>query len=355
MTRGKRLGSRYAAGVSIVLSILLLALLILLHEAGHFGVARACGMRVTRFSVGFGPVLTSFRPKGSETTYQIAAVPLGGFVQISGMDPQEPLEPGDTRSYAAKPLWQRAAVVFAGPAANYVVAAVLFSVLYAIGFPRAETGTVIGEVTSGKPAALAGLRTGDRVLSVDGQAVTRWEQIAERTHAAPGKTVTFEVRRGDQTLVLRARAGRDPRSRQGFVGIAPAVRLDRRPGLGAIAAGASQAAHDAVALVRSLGTLAFESLMGPVGIVTLASAQVQKGIRAILLLGGGLSVALSVMNFLPLPALDGGRLVFLGYEMVLRRRVQPRFEAIVHWIGLILLLALLAVITFRDILVAARS
>lgn len=346
---------RYAARVSIVLSVLLLAVLILLHEAGHFGVARACGMRVTRFSIGFGPVLTSFRPKGSETTYQIAAVPLGGFVQIAGMDPHEPLEPGDTRSYAARPLWQRAAVVFAGPAANYLVAAVLFAALYAIGFPRAETGTVIGEVTAGKPAARAGLEPGDRVLSIDGRTVRRWDEIAASTHASPGKTITFEVRRGERTLELRARPARDPRSGLGIVGIAPAIRLDRRPGLGAIPAGFHQAGHDAVALVRSLTTLALDSLMGPVGIVALASDQVQRGVRAILLLGGGLSVALSVMNFLPLPALDGGRLVFLGYEMVLRRRVRPRFEALVHWVGLILLLALLAVITFRDILVAARS
>lgn len=341
--------------MSILISVLLLAVLILLHEAGHFGVARACGMRVTRFSIGFGPVLTSFRPKNSETTYQIAAIPLGGFVQIAGMDPHEAVDPADRHSYATKPLWQRAAVVFAGPAANYLVAAVLFSVLYAIGFPRPETGTVVGEVTHGRPAERAGIRPGDRIVSIDGEPVREWKQIAKRTNASPGKTLRIELRRGDETLVLPTKPARDPRTGVGIVGIAPAVRLDERAGLAAIPAGFQQAASDAAELVRSLATLALDTLMGPVGIISLASDQVQRGIRAILMIGAGLSVALSVMNFLPLPALDGGRLVFLGYEAVMRRRVRPRFEAIVHWVGLILLLALLAVITFRDILVAARS
>ena len=185
-------------------------------------------MRVTKFSIGFGPALASFRPQGSETTYQIAAVPLGGYVQIAGMDPQEPLEPGDRRSYAAKPLWQRALVVVAGPLANYLVAAVVFSVLFGIGFPRAETGTVIGEVTAGKPAARAGLRAGDRVLAIDGDPVRTWNEIAARTHASPGKSLALEVRRGTRTLTIHAKPGRDPRSGVGIVGIAPAIRLDRR-------------------------------------------------------------------------------------------------------------------------------
>lgn len=341
--------------MSLVLAGLLLAVLILLHEAGHFAAARLCGMRVTRFSIGFGPTLASFTPKGGETTYQIAAIPLGGYVQIAGMDPQEPVEAGDTRSYATKPLWQRALVVMAGPIANYLVAAVVFSALYAIGFPKAETGTVLGEVTAGRPAAKAGLRPGDRVLSIDGTPVRTWAQIAERTHSSPGKALAIELRRGGETLTLRARPARDPRSGEGVVGIAPAIRLDHRSGLAAIPAGFRQAGSDAEMLVRSLAHLALGSLMGPVGIVSLASDQVERGLRAVMAVAGGLSVALFVMNFLPLPALDGGRLVFLGYEVLMRRRVPARFEAIVHWVGLILLLSMLALVTYRDILVAVRS
>ena len=311
-------------------------------------------MRVTRFSIGFGPALATFRPSGSETTYQIAAIPLGGYVQIAGMDPSEPIEPGDQHSYATRPSWQRAAVVVAGPFANYLVAAVVFSVLYGIGFPKAETGTKIGEVTAGAPAEKAGLRPGDRILSIDGERVRRWDEVAKRTRAAPGKNLRLEVRRGDETLHMQAKPRRDKRSGQGAIGIAPAIWHDRRPGLAAIAGGFLQAAEDAAALVATLATAALGSLMGPVGIVVLTGEQVQRGLRAVLHIAGGLSVALAVMNFLPLPALDGGRLVFLGYEVVRRRRVPPKFEAVVHWVGLILLLGLLALVTFRDILVAAR-
>ena len=271
------------------------------------------------------------------------------------MDPQEETAPGDRGSYASRPRWQRAAVIFAGPAANYLVAAILFTVLFWIGFPHSEGGTRIGEVVAGLPAARAGLRSGDRVLTIDGQSVTRWDEIAARTRASPGKTLDFEVRRDGRTLHLRARPRRDPRSGKGSVGIAPAVRLEVRPGLGAVVAGPRRAAEDSVALVLSLASVAVDSLMGPVGIVALASDQIERGIRAVLHVGGALSVALFVMNFLPLPALDGGRLVLLGYEVVMRRKVPPRFEAIVHWVGLILLLGLLALITFRDILVASRS
>lgn len=310
-------------------------------------------MRVTKFSVGFGPALASFTPKGSSTTYQIAAVPLGGYVQIAGMDPSEPLDPTDRGSYATRPLWQRIAVIGAGPGANYLVAAVVFSVLYAIGFPKAETGPTIGEVTRGLPAAEAGIRAGDRVLSIDGRPTRTWNDIAGKTRGSPGKTLTFELRRDGAVVMVRAKPRRDPRSGNGAVGIAPAIRLHYRPGLAAITGGFRQAAEDGGALVAALAK-AWGSLVGPVGIVQYTSDQVERGLREILVVAGGLSVALFVMNFLPLPALDGGRLVFLAYETVMRRRVPPRFEAIVHWVGLVLLLGLLAVVTFRDIFVASR-
>ncbi|MBI2893628.1 MAG: site-2 protease family protein [Deltaproteobacteria bacterium] len=343
--------------MSIAVSALLVAVLILLHETGHYLVARMCRMRVNRFSIGFGPAIARFRPRWSETTFQIAAIPLGGFVQIAGMDPNEPVLPGDTGSYASRPLWQRAAVIMAGPVANWVVAAAAFSLLYGIGFPKAEGGTRIGEVTEDGPAQKAGLRPGDRILAIDGARVTRWVQVAGRTRESAGRRLVLRVRRDSEVLEIRVKPRRDRRTGQGLIGIAPAVRLERRPGLGAIAAGARQAASDCAVLVlelaRAVTGKGVEGLMGPVGIIAMAKEQAERGLRAFVHLAGGLSVALAVMNFLPLPALDGGRLIFLGYEVVTRRRVPPRFEAVVHWVGLLLLLALLVLVTFRDILVAS--
>jgi regulator of sigma E protease len=338
--------------VPFILSALVIAALILLHEFGHYLVARLCGMRVNRFSIGFGPPILNFRPRGSETTFQVGALPLGGFVQIAGMDPHEALEPNDTGSYAGKPLWQRAAVVVAGPGANYLVAAVLYAWLYGIGFPKPEAGTIIGDVAVGAPAARAGLRPGDRVLAINGHHVSLWKQVAYSTQRSPHQSLIFQVRRDDRTLEIRVKRRRDHRTHLGFVGISPKVRLDRRSPLDCIPAGAAEAAGDALKLLGALGHSA-SNLVGPVGILVYAKGQMKQGIRAVLQLASGLSVALCVMNFLPLPALDGGRLIFLGYEVATRRRVPARFEAIVHWVGMVLLLGLLIVVTFRDILAAS--
>jgi regulator of sigma E protease len=346
----------YTASVSYVLAALIVGLLILLHESGHYLVAKLSRMRVVAFSIGFGPAIVKWRPEKSETTFQISAIPLGGYVQIAGMDPQERADAPDPRRYDQKPLLARLGVIAAGPLTNFLTAAVAYGVLFGIGFPSASNDPVLGEVPRGKPAYSAGLREGDRVLTVNDRGVRNWEALAKATGKSRGKALRIRVRRGHDVREFVVRGHHDRRAGRWLIGIAPKTEYEYKRPVAAVLWGFKYAAFHAVALFYQLGSSLFGSghadFMGPVGIVEMAGEQVHRGLRDVLLLVAGLSIGLFGLNFLPLPALDGGRLVFLGYEAVMRKRVPPRFEYAVHAIGLVFLLGVLAIVTFRDILLA---
>src|SRR6185436_13919366 len=186
--------------LSIVVAIMGLALLIVLHEGGHFLVARLCGMRVERFSIGFGPTLIGFKRGG--TTFQIAPIPLGGFVQITGLNPNEEFDKNDPFVYPNRPRWQRLLTILAGPAANYFTAFVLmFVVLAAYGMPS-KTQKII-EPVPGKPAELAGLKANDVLVTANGQAVSFDAPISDVIRAGAGAPVTIEVRRDGKPLTFK--------------------------------------------------------------------------------------------------------------------------------------------------------
>src|SRR5437870_2563266 len=163
---------------TIALAILALGLLIIVHEGGHFLVARLSGMRVDRFSIGFGPKLWSV--KRGETVYQIAAIPLGGFVQIAGLNPgEEGMAHDDPRAYPNRPVWQRLATIFAGPATNYVFAAIMLLFMFlAWGVPGPGKSPVVGDVLEGKPAVAAGFEPDDEIVAVNGTKVTEVGDVA---------------------------------------------------------------------------------------------------------------------------------------------------------------------------------
>src|SRR5262245_53628354 len=188
--------------LSIVLAIFGLALLIVLHEGGHFLVARLCGMRVERFSVGFGPPLASFKRGG--TIFQIAPIPLGGFVQITGLNPSEEFDKSDPMVYPNRPRWMRLLTVVAGPAANYLTAIVLvFVVLMAYGTtPKTQQ---IDDAAANRPAAVAGLKAGDVLVEANGQKVDADHLISEVIKASQGATVTIKVLRDGKPLVLNVK------------------------------------------------------------------------------------------------------------------------------------------------------
>src|SRR5438105_15085934 len=304
-------------------------------------------MRVETFSIGFGPRIAGFRR--GETDYRLSAFPLGGYCKIAGFSPDDAAaqDPNDRGSYANKPAWARFLVIAAGPGVNYLMAFLIIVLLYSTqGF--ADLSTTRIQVVPGGPAAQAGLRTGDRIVSVDGVPIHSFDDLLRELHhpGAPAERV-IAYERSATLHDVRVRP------ENGFIKAGRDRVLIRVPFTEAV----PRAVKDVWAIngatlqaVASLFRGHVETLSGPIGIVKQASAEVKRGAGEFAMVLASLSVSLAVFNFLPIPALDGGRLVFLGIELVTRRRVNQRAETVVHVIGFLLLLCLFVAVTvFSDL------
>ena len=341
-----------SAGVTVIG----FALLIVVHELGHFAAARLSGMRVERFSVGFGPVLWSRRR--NQTEWCLSALPLGGYVRIAGMAPGEQIDPADGGAYSNQPAWRRFGVILAGPAMNYLAAiAIAVGMFATVGLPQQDRAPVAGEIIPGSAAERAGLQNGDRVLAIDGKPVESFEALTAAVRASPGRTVELQVRRAGwpqdaPPIALKARP--DDRGGQGFLGVAPHLLLVKVSGGQALAVGVRSTNALAAAILSSLAQVLTgrqkAELRGPLGIVQDMARSARASVPEFVRMVWSISLVLSLFNLLPIPALDGGRLVFLGYELVTRRRVNQRVENVVHLVGALALLALiLAVTLFGDL------
>lgn len=334
--------------MAIVVAIVGLGLLIAAHEAGHLVLARLMGMRVETYSLGFGPRIAGFRR--GETDYRLSALPLGGYCKIAGFTPEEPAaqDPNDQGSYMNKPAWRRFLVIAAGPGVNYFVAFLIVALLYLThGFLDLTTTRI--EVVPGGPAAAAGLQTGDRVLAVDGVPVGSFDDLKRELQkaGAPGER-RLEIERAGVRKEVAVRPDR------GTISVSLDHVLVRLPFREAIPRALrdvwSMNADTLRALVDAVRGKGTASIGGPIAIVRQSAAQVRRGIADFATILANISVGLALFNFLPVPALDGGRLVFLGVELVSGRKVNQRIESVVHAIGLLLLLALIvAVVVFGDL------
>ena len=335
--------------------ILGISLLVVVHETGHYLAARAFGMRVLRYSIGLGPVLFKVQPKGSPTVFQISAIPFLAYVQIDGMTPTEDGDPSDPALFQNKSVLARLVTIFAGPLANYLAASlIVFGLVAFDGVPEAEQGgpMIVGEVLPGTPAAAAGLRTDDRIVEAEGRPVPNIEALVEATRGRAGQETHYVVVRDGARLELTI-TPRDEGGR-GVIGVGPRVRY--------VPVGLGQALQLSVLypLEVSLGTLmaignnlrrlSTDGMSGPVGMVRMASQQAERGMRPYINFLAVISVALGLFNLLPLPALDGGRMGFLFFELITRRRANERVEAMIHTVGLLLLLGLIVLVTFRDVM-----
>ncbi len=338
--------------LAIVAAVLGVSLLIVIHEAGHFLAARRFGMRVERFSVGFGPVVGAFRR--GDTEFAVSALPLGGYVRISGMAPGDDVAPGDPRAYANQAAWRRFLVILAGPAMNYLAAVVIAAALLAtVGLAAADPAARVGSLLPGMPAEQAGLRTGDRIVAVGGKPVENFPELVQELRSHPGQTVPLEVERAGggarETIPIT------PRDEHGVgrVGFSQATITVRRGPVGALAEGFARTNAAAGAQLAAFGSLfsggSKAELSGPLGIGQELVRGARQGAEPFLALVWTISIVLAILNLLPVPALDGGRLVFLLWEIVTGRRANARVESFVHFAGMIALLALiLAVTVFRD-------
>lgn len=335
--------------MTLLVTLLALGAIVALHEFGHLLVARACRMRVDRYSIGFGPILLSFR--AGETEYALSLLPFGGYVKIAGMNPHDGTSAGDPRSYQNRPAWQRFVVLMAGPATNYLLAFVVLAALYFFGMPRAVAVPTVGDVQPGTPAALAGLKSDDVFESIAGKPIQTFLDVRTAVMGSGGKPIAVQVKRGAQDLTFEV----TPRAQGAgyIIGVAPKTELIREPLGTSLWHGLRDTALFNVTIltgiadaIRGRGGL---ELGGTVAAVAMTMQAAELGATAFLFQVAGLSVVVALINLLPVPALDGGRIFFVLIEMVRRRPVDQRFETAVHALGFLVLIGLMVFLTIGDV------
>jgi regulator of sigma E protease len=341
---------------SALVFILVLSVLVVVHEFGHYIVARLVGVRVEKFSIGFGPVI--FGKKFGDTEYCVSLLPLGGFVKLAGESPEE--SKGASWEFNSKTLMQKFMVVFAGPLMNALLAFVIFTAIFLFGQPTLTTK--IGKVMDGTPAHSAGIREGDKVLAVDGKSVALWTDILEIVQKSQSKLVFTIEREGgkmDLPVVPRVQDGKDLMGRKtsvAFVGVAPSSEMIyvKNGFFEAVVLGAERVWQLTVLIFYSLGlmitgAMSFkDSVTGPIGIFFLTQQAAQMGVLYLLYFMGSLSVSLFVLNLLPIPALDGGHVLFILIERIKGSPLKDSVKEKMTQGGLVALLALMAFVIFQD-------
>jgi regulator of sigma E protease len=332
-------------------SLLGIALLMVVHESGHYFIARAFGMRVERFAIGIGPTIWRHQPKDSDTIFQVGLIPFLAYVQIAGLNPFEEVEPDDEGSFANATLTGRISAIIAGPLANYLSASLLF--FGAIIFAGQPSGTTEVTVREESAAAVAGIKDGDHILAIDGKPMAKWEDIPPAVQPHPGKKLTVEVRRGQETLSFSAIP--DEMAGKGLLGVS-AVQIPvpwsevkwKEAALKSIEQPAKIVLFSMEGIGRMITGQEKPQLSGPLGLMRETKKASEAGFSSFLWILGFLSTAVGFFNMLPFPALDGGRLMFLGYEAITRRRPNQKVEAQIHTVGMIMLLTTLVLVTYRE-------
>jgi regulator of sigma E protease len=338
--------------MKFVVAVLGIAILMIVHEAGHYFVARRFGMRVLKFSIGFGPTLYKHRPRGSDTVFQIAVIPFMAYVQIAGMNPFDEEEAHGPGSYANASLFGRVATIAAGPIANYVFASVLLFCAFALGGKTHDQHSMKVQVSPDGRAAAADMRDGDKILAVEGKPTPDWPSLIASIKGHPGEPLAVTIERDGQPQTLTVTPGDKGTETEGKISIGPEARPVRDLGE-AVSLSLTEPPRVVYELVAALGRVIMlkekPELSGPVGIVKETARAAESGAPELLMLLGMLSAYLGGFNLLPVPALDGGRLIFLVFEALARRKADAKVEAGVHAVGLLMMLTLVAAVTWTEL------
>ncbi len=349
-----------------------IGLLMAIHEGGHFLAARAFGMRVSKFSIGFGPTVFKIVPKDGSywitffgdrikfklgehdpekqgpTIYQVAIIPFFAFVQIDGMNPFEETDPNDKASYANSSWIGRFIAIFGGPFANYLFASLFFFIaLFFGGKLVSDPNSTIVQVSPGNPAAKANIQDGDRIVEIDGNTIETWEQMANRISSNPDTQIQIGIERNGNRIYFqvvptningKGRIGISNMGKREPVGLKEATIFSLK-------APPIIVKSQMMGLIDLIQGKVEGDVSGPVGIIKQTARSAKDGWSSFFEFLGILSAYLGAINLLPIPALDGGRIVFLVYEAILKRKPNVRFEATIHAFGFIVLLGLMIYIT----------
>lgn len=350
--------------LTIISFIIVLGILVFIHEFGHYISAKMAGIRVEEFALGFGPKLISTR-KG-KTVYSIRGIPLGGFCKMTGEVPPDDnmseeekeiyykaKEKGET--FDQKSPWKRLAVIFNGPLMNFILAILIFILIFSVyGLPVDSTNSnIIGDVSPGMPAAEAGLRVGDRIIEINGQPIERWDQLAGVIHSSSGEEIIVKYKRGEIIKEATITPMFDETSGNWIIGITPVLIRENIGVLESITRGIKTGFnafnYTIIGFYRMITGKTSADIGGPVMIASMIGQAADIGLVSVLNLMAILSINLGIINLLPFPALDGGRIIFILVELIRGKPVDPEKENFVHIIGFVILMIFMAFIIFKDI------
>ncbi len=353
--------------VTALIFIGVLFVLVIAHEWGHFFVARRCGVKVHEFGFGFPPRIAAWKSKKSGTEYTANWIPLGGFVRLKGEDGSEK---NDVDSFGHKPMWQRLAILFAGVFMNFVVGFLLFTIVYLRGMdaPVAFAGVgaqlsnqraIVTDALVGSPAGAAGVLAGDQIVAINGVTISAAADAVTNLKLHGADEIIVTVARGAEKKELHMRAVDLPEGVHGIGVRMTDMAFQKYPVGAAVHIAALDTAGTATMIFRALGDLIktlFKSgkvgadVAGPVGIAQITGQVARTGITPLLQLMAILSINLGVLNVLPFPALDGGRALFVVLQKFFGKRMKDGVEQAAHLIGFALLMALVIVVTVRDVI-----
>lgn len=345
--------------MSLVYFLIVLSVLVLVHEFGHFIAAKKIGVRVEKFSFGFGPKIFSVKKGGTE--YLISAIPLGGYIKMAGDEPGENLT-GKSFEFLSRSIRERFLVIFAGPLLNYVLAFLIFSVIFMFGSPTLTTE--VGSLLKDYPAQMSGLTVGDKVIKVDGKDVKYWEDMTEIIHKRLEGTIKLTIEKGGkisdieiQPVIREIKDIFGKQTKIALLGIAPSQKIENvRYGFFESFSKGFKKVIDLTAITYKAiwsiitGRLSVkESMTGPIGIFIITGKAAEMGLIYLFHLMAMLSASLAIFNLLPLPVLDGGHILFLFIEKLRGRPLSGKVQENIANIGVGLLILLTVFIFYSDI------
>ena len=341
--------------LSLILFVVILGAIVSVHEFGHFLFAKLSKTYVYEFSIGMGKKIFGRKKEGSETEFCVRAIPLGGYVMIAGEDTLDESIPAD-RQMCNKGFFQRFMILFAGAFFNFIFAFIILFIS-ALIYGAVSTKPFIGDVNVDYPAYVAGIEKGDLVLSINGTKISNWDKGLIMLQTTDGKAVTFEVMKADGAIKKYEITPILETDEEGNESYKFGISTLNEKEYGFVNS-LKYAVNKTISLFGSMwdtikylftGRVGVDQLSGPVGIYSIVDSQAEQGLEAVLYLVAYLSINVGLINLLPLPAFDGGRILFLFIEKIFRKPVSKKVEGMIHTIGFFLILALLVYVTFNDI------
>ncbi|MFL0195913.1 RIP metalloprotease RseP [Clostridium sp. WILCCON 0269] len=328
----------------IIAAIIAFGVLIIIHELGHFILAKVNGVKVEEFSVGMGPKL--FGIKGGETEYLIKLFPIGGYVKMLGDEGKSE----DPRAFNNKSSIRKLSIVIAGPIMNFILGVVLFSI---IASARGYLSPVVSRTLSGGPAAMAGIKAGDKITQVNNSKISTWEDFVTEIYTASGNSVNITYERQGGVNQVNVTPVKDEKENRYIVGI-EGTQVNKPTLTQSVSYGfieTKSLIKQTVSFFKTLfkGKASMNDVGGPLTIIKISGAAAKAGILSLLAFSAYISIQLAIFNIIPFPALDGGYIFLFLFEIITGKKVDDNKVGILNYVGFAILMALMVLVTVKDI------